>query len=35
MVLGAADLHGEQVKPDIALAALELNASWLLPASVK
>lgn len=32
-VTGGSDFHGEQVKPDIALAALELNADWLLPVS--
>ena len=32
-VTGGSDFHGEQVKPDIALAALELNADWLLSVS--
>lgn len=28
-VTGGSDFHGERVKPDIALAALELDTSWL------
>lgn len=28
-VTGGSDFHGEKVKPDIALAALELDVSWL------
>jgi len=27
---GGSDFHGERVKPDVALAALELDADWLL-----
>jgi hypothetical protein len=27
---GGSDFHGEKVKPDIALAALELDVDWLL-----
>jgi len=29
-VTGGSDFHGERVKPDIPLAALELDVSWLL-----
>jgi ribosomal protein S6E (S10) len=29
-VTGGSDFHGERVKPDIALAALELELDWLL-----
>lgn len=28
---GGSDFHGERVKPDVKLAALELELSWLLP----
>lgn len=31
-VTGGSDFHGEQVKPDISLAALELDADWLFTA---
>ena len=27
---GGSDFHGERVKPDVELAALELNVDWLL-----
>lgn len=32
-VTGGSDFHGEQVKPDIGLAALELDTDWLFSAS--
>lgn len=30
---GGSDFHGERVKPDVKLAALELELAWLLPAN--
>lgn len=30
-VTGGSDFHGERVKPDVALAAWELDVDWLLP----
>ena len=29
-VTGGSDFHGERVKPDVALAVLELDVDWLL-----
>ena len=29
-VTGGSDFHGERVKPDIELAALELDVDWLM-----
>jgi ribosomal protein S6E (S10) len=29
-ITGGSDFHGEKVKPDVALAAWELDLDWLL-----